>query len=107
MSGCRRPKKKWGCRGRARGRWISPWGSRTCRNIDAMLKARFRTKVLVPVIVVMALLVAITVTVVSRRITQQFLTEARNNLATANAVFLNSQKIRARDFTLRFRGLTD
>jgi signal transduction histidine kinase/CheY-like chemotaxis protein len=52
-------------------------------------------------------LVTVTVFVVNHRITQEFVAEAKTKLATANAVFLNSQKIRTRDFMLRFRGLTD
>jgi two-component system, NtrC family, sensor kinase len=70
-----------------------------------MFAASFRTKVLAPVIVVMALLVIVTVYVVNRRITQQFFAEAKNNLATANAVFLYSQKIHQHDLLLRFGNL--
>jgi two-component system NtrC family sensor kinase len=70
-----------------------------------MFDASFRTKVLAPVIVVMALLVAVTVFVVNHLITQQFFVEARNTLATANAVFLNSQTIHQRYLLLRFGNL--
>ncbi len=70
-----------------------------------MLNASFRTKVLVPVIVVMALLVAATVFIVNQRITRQFLAEAKNNLATANAVFLNSQTNHQNELLLRFGNL--
>jgi two-component system, NtrC family, sensor kinase len=70
-----------------------------------MFDASFRTKVLAPVIVVMALLVAVTVSVVNHRITQQFFVEAKDNLATANNVFINSQKIHQRDLLLRFGNL--
>ena len=65
-----------------------------------MFKANFRSKVLVPVMVVMALLV-----VVNRRITGQLLADAKNNLATANAVFLNLQQIHQRNLLSRFGNL--
>jgi nitrogen fixation/metabolism regulation signal transduction histidine kinase len=70
-----------------------------------MFDASFRTKVLAPVIVVMALLVGVTVFVVNRRITRQFQTEAQNTLATADAVFRNLQNIRSDDLRVRFRSL--
>jgi two-component system, NtrC family, sensor kinase len=70
-----------------------------------MFDASFRTKVLAPVIVVMALLVAVMVFVVNLRITPQFFAEAKSNLATANNVFINSQKIHQRDLLLRFGNL--
>jgi len=73
--------------------------------IPAMFNANFRTKVLVPVICVMVVLVAVTVYVMNRRITAQFLVESRANLATAQAVFLKLQKIHQRDLLLRFGDL--
>ena len=71
----------------------------------AMLKPNFRTKVLVPVILVMILQVAVTMLVVNHRITGQFLAESKNNLATAQKVFLKLQKIRQRDLLSRFADL--
>ncbi len=70
-----------------------------------MIKASFRTKVLAPVIVVMILLVAVAVVVVDRRITAQFLAESKDNLTTAQAVFLKLQKIHQRDLLSRFANL--
>ncbi len=65
----------------------------------------FQAKVLVPVIAVMVLLLAVTVWVVDRRITQQFEVEARHTLATADAVFRYSQEIRIKNLLLRFDDL--
>ncbi len=65
----------------------------------------FRTKVLVPVITVMILLLAVTMFVVNLHLLQQAETDARSSLATADAVFKNSQQIRTRNLFLRFRNL--
>ena len=65
----------------------------------------FLVKVLVPVIVVMVLLLAITVRVVNERITQQFEVDAKRTLATADAVFRNSQQLRLKNLLLRFKSL--
>lgn len=73
--------------------------------LRARIRASFRAKVLVPVIAVMGLLLALSMWVINRRITQQFETEARRTLATADAVFCNSQKIRARNLLVRFHNL--
>ncbi len=72
-----------------------------------MIKANFRTKVLVPVILVMVLLVAVTVYVLNRRIMRQFQTEAQNTLTTADTVFRNLQGIHGDDLLLRFNGLVN
>src|SRR2546422_1849940 len=73
------------------------------------LRARFRihfsTKVIVPVVAVMVLLLAITVWLVNHRITQQFRFDAAQSLAHANAVFRNSQKNRAKNLLLRYGNL--
>ena len=73
----------------------------------AMFKANFRTKVLVPVVVCMVALMAVTVFVVNRRITQQFQTEANNALTTADAGFRYLQSIQSDDLRLRFHGLVN
>ncbi len=73
--------------------------------LRARIRASFRAKVLVPVIAVMGLLLALSMWVANRRITQQFEAEARRALATADAVFRNSQKIRTRNLLLRFHNL--
>jgi len=65
----------------------------------------FSTKVLLPVVSIMGLLLAITVWNVNRRLNQQFQTEAARSLATADAVFRNSQKIRRNNLLLRYRNL--
>ncbi len=69
-----------------------------------MFKTNFRTKVLLPVIVVMILLVAVTVIVVNRAITQQFQAEAQKSLATANNVSHQLCKVfAATDYWRSFR----
>ena len=70
-----------------------------------MLNASFRTKVLVPVIVCMVVLIAVTVFVVNRQVTRQFQMEARETLATADAEFRNLLGNRSDDLLLRFRNL--
>jgi signal transduction histidine kinase len=72
-----------------------------------MFKANFRTKVLLPVMVVMILLVTITVFVVNRRINSQFHAQAQNTLQTADKVFRNRQNIHDDDLLLRFHGLVN
>ena len=72
-----------------------------------MITANFRTKVLVPVIIVMILLVTVTVLVVNRRIMQQFQTEAQHTLTTADTVFHSLQRIHSDDLLLRFNGLVN
>jgi two-component system NtrC family sensor kinase len=74
-------------------------------NPRAMFDASFRTKVLVPVILCMVALIAITVFVVNQRISQQVETEARNTLTTADAVFRNLQLVRSKNLRLRFQSL--
>jgi signal transduction histidine kinase/CheY-like chemotaxis protein len=69
------------------------------------LRASFSTKVLVPVLASMVLLVATTAWLVNQRLTQQFQAEAARRLATADSVFRNSQKIHTRNLLLRFRNL--
>ena len=66
---------------------------------------RFSTKVLLPVVSVMVVLVAVNFWMVNRRLTRQFETEASHNLATADAVFRNSLKIHRSDLLARFRNL--
>jgi len=70
-----------------------------------LLNTSLRTKVLVPVIVCMAALIATTVFVVNHRVTTQFEQQAKQTLATADAEFLNLQKTRSEDLLLRFRNL--
>src|SRR6266404_6448071 len=85
--------------------------SSICPSFEAMEKLRarfeisFSTKVLAPVIASMVVLLALTVWTVNRRLGQQFQTEAARSLATADAVFRNSQKIHRSNLLLRFRNL--
>ena len=58
-----------------------------------------------PVIFCMVALIAVTVFVVNYRIAQQVEKEARNTLATANAVFCNLQLVRTKNLRLRFQSL--
>src|SRR5436190_2273060 len=64
---------------------------------------RFHTRVLVPVVVVMVVLVAVTMYVVNVRLKRQFQGEAAQSLQTAEAVFKSLQKERARTLELRLR----
>jgi two-component system, NtrC family, sensor kinase len=64
---------------------------------------RFHTRVLVPVVVVMVLLVVATMYVVNIRLKRQFNEEATQSLQTAEAVFKALQKERAKTFELRRR----
>src|SRR5262245_58799652 len=64
-----------------------------------------QTKVLIPVVGIMALLVAVTMWVVSGRISRQLKREAAQSLVTAEAVFKNTLAIRTRNLLLRFRNL--
>ncbi len=73
--------------------------------IRTRFNVSFRAKVLVPVIAVMILLLAVTMFVVNFHLAQQAETDSRDTLATANAVFINSQQIRTRNLFLRFRNL--
>jgi signal transduction histidine kinase len=70
-----------------------------------MRNASIRTKVLVPVIMCMAVIIGLTVLIVNRRVTRQFRIEAWNTLAAADAVFRNYQTNRSDDLLLRFRNL--
>src|SRR5262245_16165142 len=69
------------------------------------VRASFSTKVLVPVLASMVLLVATTAWLVNQRLTQQFQAEAARRLATADSVFRNSQKIHTGNLLFRFRNL--
>jgi two-component system, NtrC family, sensor kinase len=72
-----------------------------------MIRFNFRTKVLVPVIAVMILLVAVMVYVVNRRLMLQFQATAQNTLTTADTDFQNLQAIHSQDLLLRFHGLVN
>src|SRR5437667_6442820 len=66
---------------------------------------RFQAKVLLPVIAVMATSFIATVWVVNQRIVHQLEVEGAHRLETAEAVFKNSQEIRANHLLLRYRNV--
>src|SRR6185503_11158989 len=65
----------------------------------------FQAKVLIPVVAIMVILVAATLLVVNRRITDEFQIEAAQKLSVAAGVFNNSQKIRTRNLLSRYRNV--
>jgi two-component system NtrC family sensor kinase len=65
----------------------------------------FSTKVLLPVVAIMVVLIGTIVWTINRRVTQQFQAEAARSLATADSVFRNSQKIRRNNLLLRYHNL--
>jgi two-component system NtrC family sensor kinase len=69
------------------------------------LKAQisFQAKVLIPVILVMAILIGITMSVVNRRFTDQFETQAAKKLESTSKAFTAAQKSRADELVLRYR----
>ena len=71
----------------------------------ARLRLSFSTKVLVPVVTIMVLLLALMVWTLNPRITQQFQNEGERSLATADAVFRSSRKMRQQDLLLRYHNL--
>jgi signal transduction histidine kinase/CheY-like chemotaxis protein len=73
--------------------------------LKAKLAVGFSTKVLLPVVTIMVLLLAITVWLVNRRITQQYQMEAARNLRTADLFFRNARKVQRKNLVLRFRNL--
>jgi signal transduction histidine kinase/CheY-like chemotaxis protein len=73
--------------------------------LQAFFKVSFGTKVLIPVVMTMMLLVALTAWTVNRLITEQFQNQAASSLRTANAVFLGSQKIFTQNLFSRVRNL--
>jgi two-component system NtrC family sensor kinase len=62
----------------------------------------FQARVLVPVVAVIVLVVAATVSMLNNRVAKQFEAEAVQSLLTSDAVFQNSQKIRTKNLYLRF-----
>ena len=72
-----------------------------------LFQVSFGTKVLVPVAVILALMLALTVWVVNQRITRQFQTDAAHTLSTADAVFRSSQTIHTRNLLARFKSLSN
>lgn len=75
-------------------------------NLSWIKPARFHTKVLLPVISVMVLLVIIAMVLVNSRIKAQLQQQSARSLQTADSVFKNFEKIRARSLRLRFSNIT-
>src|SRR5437588_7750539 len=75
------------------------------KDLREQLSISFSTKVLLPVVLIMILLLVITASTLNGRLTRQFEAEATRNLATADAVFRNSHKIHTKYLVLRFRNL--
>ncbi len=67
------------------------------------VRLSFQLKVLLPVLAALVLLPAITLWIVNGYISRQMEDEARQSLETAEAVFVNSLEIRARNLVSRFR----
>ena len=65
-------------------------------------RLKFQSKVVIPVIIVMTLLLALTVWIVNRRFTSHADAEVRQTLATARAVFIDSQTRRSRNLGLLY-----
>ena len=87
-------------------RWkIRPAVKSLLSRAHELFDSSFRAKVLLPVTGCMAVAMAITFFVVDYRIAQQSAQEARNTLATANAVIRSSQDFRRNDLLLRFHNL--
>src|ERR1051325_11555905 len=69
--------------------------------------ARFHTRVLVPVVIVMVLLVAATMYVVNGRLKRQLRNEAAQALQTAEAVFKKTEKDRAKTLEARLKNIPE
>src|SRR5690348_10090662 len=69
------------------------------------VNASLRTKVLVPVTLCMTALIALSVLIVNRRVSQQFQKEGRENLTIADSEFRFLQTSRSEDLLARFRHL--
>ena len=65
----------------------------------------FRTKVVVPVVLIMASLVTATILTVNWRLMKAFQSDATQKLVAADAAFQNSQQLRARNLLLRYRNV--
>ena len=72
--------------------------------LKAKLAVSFSTKVLLPVVTIMVLLLAITVWLVNRRITQQYQMEAARSLRTADLFFRNARKVQRKNLVLLLLG---
>lgn len=67
----------------------------------AVIRLSFSTKVLIPLIVTIVLLVSFALWILNARITRQFQADATQNLLTAQKIFANLEVMRARHLLLR------
>jgi two-component system NtrC family sensor kinase len=70
--------------------------------IKSAFRLSFRTKVIVPAVAVMILLLAASMWLVNRQITKQLQEDAAQSLLTADTMLKKWQETRANDFSLRF-----
>ena len=73
--------------------------------MEFLEKASLRTKILVPVITVMVLLVAATAFIINGHMTKQFEAESKNILTTAGAIIRKLQQVHEKNLLLRFKNL--
>src|SRR5262245_7867265 len=71
----------------------------------AWFELSFSSKVLLPVLTSMVLLLVVTGWTVNRRLNRQFEADASRSLATADAVFRNSQRLHTKNLLLRYHTL--
>src|SRR5947209_11779737 len=82
-----------------------------CQNLDAMnmfwtrFQVSFSTKVIVPVVAIMVLLLAITVSMLNDRLREQFEADAAANLGHAESEFQRFQRFGTRNLVERLRHL--
>jgi signal transduction histidine kinase/DNA-binding response OmpR family regulator len=69
-------------------------------------RGRFQTKIILPMIVLMALLAGLMMSLFSRRLSLQFQEEAALRLQTARSVFEDFQRVRAENLLLRYNNVT-
>jgi two-component system, NtrC family, sensor kinase len=67
----------------------------------------FQAKVLIPVVILLALFLSVIVSIVNRRLTDEFEAEAQQTLASAEIVFRNSFDIRTRNQMLRYQDVVN
>ena len=75
--------------------------------IRAALRVSFGTKVLVPVVITMVLLLGITVWILNYRLKQQFQADAARSLAHADTAVRNSHALHTKNLLLRYHDLPD
>src|SRR5437868_6623587 len=71
----------------------------------ARFEVSFSTKVLVPVVTVMVLLLGLTVWLLNSRVRKQFETEARHRLAWADNSVRKSEELHIKNLLLRYHAL--